>query len=169
MSTTFGKQLQESVDRLKDGGEAETALSTAVRTHLAFEVGKAIIQLFDPIYAEASDLASKSREIVVTDATQVTEIKQAREARLALRAVRLKAEKAHKDAKAESLKRGQAIDAARRVIDGVCEPEEARLLGLEQFAERAEAERKRKRVQAVEIDKPAGSAILTLQPLPLTR
>lgn len=122
--------------------KTDTALSTVVTKHLAFEVGKAIIDLFDPFYARAAALAAEAGAIAVTDATQVSEIKASREMRLKLRTVRTGAENARKTAKEESLKRSQAIDAAARVIADLCEPVEARLLEQEQFAERAEAKRK---------------------------
>lgn len=119
------------------------AITTAVTRCLEFEVGKAIIDLFDPLHAKACELVAQGSAISVTDATQVTEIKAARAARLKIRAVRLEAENSRKTAGEAALKRKQAIDGAARVIVDMCDEAERRLEELEKFAERAEAARKK--------------------------
>ena len=105
-------------------------------------LGDDLVQAFGPPFAEASNLIAASRQIVVTDATQVTEMRAARTARLKLREIRTAAEKRRKEMKEDSLRMGKAIDNVAKTIAMLTEPEEARLEEAEKFAERAEAARK---------------------------
>lgn len=101
-----------------------------------------LMATFTPLYDQADKLIAEAGTINVTDATQVTEIKKSREKRLEIGRVRIASEKARKQAKENSLRVGQAIDAIAKKITAWCEPVEARLLAQEQFAERVEAARK---------------------------
>lgn len=102
----------------------------------------ALIEAFQPLFAEAESVCRDAAAIEVTDATQVSEIKKARAARLQLKDIRVRAEHERKRLKEDSLRRGKAIDGIANVIKFLVEPAEERLLAQEQFAERKEAERK---------------------------
>lgn len=97
---------------------------------------------FKPLYARAEEVVRGAEKIVVTAEDQKEEMKAARAARLELKAVRVEAEKQRKALKESALRRGQVIDEVGRLIKGFVEPVEDRLLAMEEFAERAEAERK---------------------------
>ena len=108
------------------------------------ELAKAnlILDTLGPLASQAAKLIEKSREITVTDATQVSEMKAARKARLELRDIRVAADKARKGIKADALILTRLIDDCGNLIKGQCEAEEARLQEAEDFAARKEAERK---------------------------
>lgn len=101
-----------------------------------------LIETFRPLFSQANVLCATAQNLAVTDATHVTEMKRARHLRLALRSVRIDADKARKILKEDSLRRGKAIDGIYNVLEYVVAPVEARLLEMEEFAERAEAARK---------------------------
>lgn len=108
------------------------------------ELAKAnlILDTLGPLASQAADIIEKSRDITVTDATQVSEMKAARKARLELRDIRVAADKARKGIKADALILTRLIDDCGNLIKGQCEAEEARLQDAEDFAARKEAERK---------------------------
>ena len=101
-----------------------------------------LLETFQPYFNQVMTIYEKSSKIVVTDATQLTEMKQAKAARLSLREVRVASEKTRKAFKADALKACNIIDKVAGVITTMADIEEARLLEQEQFAARAEAERK---------------------------
>jgi hypothetical protein len=118
-------------------------LSTAiVELELEPALTDQLINAFGPAFVAARDLTTDSKSIVVTDATQLTEMKAAREARIKIGKVRTGAEKLRKEMKDQYLRGGKAVDKVAKVIELICEPEEARLEEAEKFAERAEAKRK---------------------------
>ena len=96
---------------------------------------------YAPHFSALEPILAASRQIVVTDATQVTQIKAARAARLKLKDLRVAADKTRKSLKEDALRRGREIDGIFNAMMGELEPEEKRLQALEDFAERAEAER----------------------------
>jgi len=97
---------------------------------------------FAPLFRQAQEWAEKVKMINVTDASQVREMKLAKETRLALREIRVNADKIRAKLKADSLRRGQAIDGMYKVVAFLVEPLEERLLEQEKFVERKEAARK---------------------------
>ena len=121
----------------------ETKLEAAIESaHLEPATAQGLLATFKPLFAKAHEICATAENLRVTDATQVTEIKQARALRLALRAIRIDAEKTRKGLKEDSLRRGKAIDGVYNVLEYAVAPVEARLLEMEEFAERAEAVRK---------------------------
>lgn len=117
-------------------------LSVIGESGLTEQTSARLVQEFMPAFSAASAIVAESRNIVVTDATQVSEMKAARAARLKLREIRVESEKVRKALKEDSLRMGKAIDNVAKVIVMVTEPEEARLEEAEQFAIRSEAKRK---------------------------
>lgn len=107
-------------------------------------IAQPIIDAFLPHFNAAQALAEKSKGINVTDPTDIDGIRAAREARLALRAERVAANKVRESKKEVYLRMGKAIQGIYNRIDGITAPEEARLQGMEDIAERLQAERKRK-------------------------
>lgn len=95
-----------------------------------------------PKVDEAGELVKQAATIQVTDATQVSEMQKARQMRLKIKALRCDAENVGKEIKGEYLKTTTAIDAARRWFKDTLEPVENYLQAQEEFAIRAEADRK---------------------------
>jgi len=90
-------------------------------------------------YTEITTLLGDAK--TVTDAKNPEHQKQAREVRLGLKRVRCDVERARKDLKDESVRYGKAVDGYANVLKFLCEPVEADLLRIEQYAERIEAAR----------------------------
>jgi len=124
-----------------DAPELIKAVSTA---SLEPTTGERLILGFAPFFRDAKAILDTSRTITVTDATQVTEINASRQNRLKLRAVRIAADKTRKTLKEDSQKLGNAIQSIYNLLALDIEKEEKRLQDAEDFAERAEAERKEK-------------------------
>lgn len=122
--------------------EKKQLLAVAKQNALSAESADSLVLSFKPFFAEVHDLLEQAKRVEVTDATQVTMIRHARDLRLSLRKVRIAAEKARVDLKAESLRRGKAIDGMFNVFAFMVEPVEEKLLAAEEFAERAEAKRR---------------------------
>ena len=124
------------------------------------ETADYLVRTFGPYFAQASEIIEASRQIEVSDATQLSEMKAAREARLKLKAIRVEADKTRKSVKEESLRLSKAIDNVAKTVPMLTEPEEARLEECERFAELAEAKRQatltteRARLLAAEGDDP---------------
>lgn len=97
---------------------------------------------FAPLFKEAGALIAQSRNIVVTDASQVAQIKLSREFRLLIRKVRISGEKTRKELKEASLRTGKAIDAFNTILVHMLGDEETRLEEQEKIVERAEQARK---------------------------
>lgn len=108
---------------------------------IAQGLAQRLVDTFAPFAQDADDLIRSAAGLTVTDATQLREMGEARTIRLKLVKIRSAAEKARQTEKADYLKVGKIIDGIGRYIAGMCEPEEARLLEAETFAERAEAAR----------------------------
>jgi hypothetical protein len=100
-----------------------------------------LIDAFAPLAQQADALVRDAKGIEVTDATQVSAMREAYKQRRAIASVRIDAEKVRVAQKADYMKMSKVIDGIGRYIAGMCEPEEARLLECEKFAERAEAAR----------------------------
>lgn len=99
---------------------------------------------------------------LVTKPEDPTHQKIAREVRLGLRKVRCEVENTRKALKADSLARGKAIDGFANVLKYLCEPVEAALLDVEQYAERQEAAR----VAAIVADRQNALVSLGADPTP---
>ena len=123
--------------------EQNNRLAIAIdESGLAPEARAKLVAAYKPLWESAVAEADKAASIQVTDATQLTEMKAARAARLALKDIRVETDKTRKGLKENVLRWQQAIDGAAKVIREFCEPIEARLEGMEKFAERAEAARR---------------------------
>ena len=79
--------------------------------------------------------------LTVTDVSQVEEIKLARTTRITLKNIRCAVEARRKELGDGFLKAKQSIDSDAKALKEFCELREDRLLEMEQFAERKEAER----------------------------
>lgn len=99
-----------------------------------------LLDKFTGYFDVAAEWERKTKEIIVTDISQVTEMKMAREARLFLGKKRIEVEKTRKILKEESLKEGQIIDSIARILKNLIEPIERELEGKEKFAELKKAE-----------------------------
>lgn len=122
--------------------EKKQLLAVAKQNALSAESADSLVLSFKPFFAEVHDLLEQAKRVEVTDATQVTMIRHARDLRLAIRKVRIAAENARVELKAESLRRGKAIDGMANIFKFMVEPVEEKLLAAEEFAERAEAKRR---------------------------
>lgn len=92
--------------------------------------------------AKAEKLKATAETLTVTDISQVAEMKLARATRLTLKELRVEIEKRRKELGEFHLRETQKINADAKTLKDLIEPLEARLLHCEQFAERAEADRK---------------------------
>jgi hypothetical protein len=101
--------------------------------------GASLLQAFAPFHGEIAAARDISRG--VSDGENPTHRKLARECRLALRRTRCAVEDARKNAKADALRYGKAVDGLANVLKFLCEPEEARLEEIEQYEVRKEAAR----------------------------
>ncbi len=153
--TPFGKasvnvpaesSLQDGVTLEEVQAEmSDDKLQVAIRdAHLEPASAQELLNQFAPLMAQAKKLANMAIGLTVTAADQVTEMKLARQLRLALRAVRVDSEKLRVKLKADSIRRGKAIDGVHNVIEYLIEPIETRLDDAEKFAEREEAKAKAK-------------------------
>lgn len=95
---------------------------------------------FSGLFSQAADWTKKAKEIKVTGAEQVDDMKLARTARLELKNIRVESEKRRKSMKAESLRKGKAIDGMANIIKFLIVPVEEHLKEQEEFAVRVEAE-----------------------------
>lgn len=100
-----------------------------------------VLSQFQAFAEQAAEWEQKTRELVITDASQVAEMKIAKSARLNLRDIRVAADKKKKELKSGLLVEGRLIDALYNFIAGITEPLEAELKAKEEFAERQEAAR----------------------------
>ena len=97
---------------------------------------------FLPFWEQANEWAERAKTLVVTDESQTAEIKMARVARLALRDIRVAADKERKELKAESIRKGKAIQGIYNIIEYLIKPTEEYLYTQEKFVEiRQEAAR----------------------------
>lgn len=78
---------------------------------------------------------------MVTKPDDSTNQKIARDVRLGLRKIRCDVENTRKALKTDILSRGKAIDGFANVLKYLCEPIEEKLMAVEQYAERQEADR----------------------------
>lgn len=98
--------------------------------------------VFSKARAEIAVWATRAEAINVTSEDDVGGMKLARESRLAIRKFRIAVDHEHESLKADVLKRGRAIDAARNEIVDLIKPIEDKLRFHEEFGARVAASRK---------------------------
>lgn len=124
----------------------ENQLVVAVKeTGLKPNKVESLLENFADDFNKAKKLVNASKDIVVTDESQVDKMAKAREARLELKNVRIDVEKTRKELKEESLREGKAIDGASNLIKALIIPVEKHLEKQEKYAEVKELERIEKR------------------------
>lgn len=102
---------------------------------------QAIIQTFGPLVEEAGQVVPLATAITIIGDPSDGEIAHCAALRKQLKSIRTRTENARVELKADALKTGKAIDASSNWIKARIEPAEARMLEIEQFAARQEAER----------------------------
>jgi len=102
-----------------------------------------LIGSFAPYLAQIA--AARKTSEAITSGADPLQRKMARECRLELRRVRCAIENTRKDAKADALRYGKAVDGMANVLKFLCEPEEERLEAIEQ----AEARKEQARIAAL--------------------
>lgn len=113
--------------------------AVAKREGVANQTGAQLVATYAPMHAAI--IAARETAQKITNGENPTERKMARECRLSLRRARCEVEDARKAAKAEALRYGKAVDGMANVLKFLCEPEEERLLAIEEHEERKEAAR----------------------------
>jgi hypothetical protein len=98
-----------------------------------------LIGSFAPYHAQIA--AARKTSETITNGGDPLQRKMARECRLELRRVRCAIETTRKDAKADALRYGKAVDGMANVLKFLCEPEEERLEEIEQTEVRKEQAR----------------------------
>ena len=98
-----------------------------------------LIGSFAPYHAQIA--AARKTSETITNGADPLQRKMARECRLELRRVRCAIETTRKDAKADALRYGKAVDGMANVLKFLCEPEEERLEEIEQAEVRKEQAR----------------------------
>ena len=99
-------------------------------------------ETFTAMFADAAKWLDAAKKIIVTDISQTREMKMARETRLTLRKTRCDIENTRKSLKADALAKGKAIDGIANILKALIEPVEAHLQEQEDFAKRAEEQRR---------------------------
>jgi hypothetical protein len=102
-----------------------------------------LIGIFAPYHAQIA--AARKTSETITNGADPLQRKMARECRLDLRRVRCAIENTRKDAKADALRYGKAVDGMANVLKFFCEPEEERLEEIEQ----AEVRKEQARIAAI--------------------
>jgi len=131
--------------------EQKNVNSLVINSGLPAEKTQEIAENLSLFFNKASEWSEKINDIVITDPSQVREMKFARENRLMLRGYRLDAEKLIKE-KRDILKEKMSDDIlfdklllnANKMIKATFENLETKLHEKEKFAERWEAEEKKK-------------------------
>jgi hypothetical protein len=101
-----------------------------------------VLDSFSAFFDQASEWETKTKGLVIRNASNVAEMKMAREGRLQLKDIRVNAEKTKKKLKENILIEGRFIDSIYNLIEGVTKPIEAELLEKEKYVERQEEARK---------------------------
>lgn len=120
-------------------------------TQISQETSKNLKTVFMPFFEEAKNFEQQAKAIEVTSEDQVDEMEKAREVRLHLKRLRCDAEKKRKEMKAESLRKGKAIDGMANIIKYLIVPLEEHLKEQEDFAKiKREKERQERLNQRLE-------------------
>jgi hypothetical protein len=115
------------------------AVAVIEREGLNEQAGKSLLIKFAPYNKQINVALETSKTI--TDGASAASQKVARTCRLELRRIRCEIENVRKEAKADALRYGKAVDGLANVLKFLCEPEEKRLEDIEKHAERVEAAR----------------------------
>ena len=119
---------------------APAELCAVVKRECVAEQQQAVlIGSFAPYHAQIA--AARKTSETITNGADPLQRKMARECRLELRRVRCAIETTRKDAKADALRYGKAVDGMANVLKFLCEPEEERLEEIEQAEVRKEQAR----------------------------
>lgn len=119
-------------------------LATIVRKEgLTVERAQSILDVFTPLVEEAAAAINAADACTFGDDPSDEDTARAAEHRKVLTKLRTRTETARKTLKEDSLRMGQAVDAAGRWIRSRIEPAEERVLAVEQTAIRREQERRR--------------------------
>lgn len=125
---------------------------------------------FLPFFEQAEAMKEKALSINVTSVDQIDEIKRAREWRITLKNIRCDVEDVRKELKAESLRKGKAIDGMANVIKFLIVPLEKHLEDQEEFVERQRQKQieevKRKRIAEIAQYQVDGNAFQNLGEMP---
>jgi hypothetical protein len=100
-----------------------------------------LLSQFGESFKAANAVIEDSKQINVTNESQLDDMAAARAARLQLKNIRVEVEKTRKDLKEQSLREGKAIDGMANIIKAVIVPIEERLEQQEKFATIKAAER----------------------------
>jgi hypothetical protein len=112
----------------------ENILAIEVRKENLPEADALVLERsFTPFFQEAQGLKIIAESIIVTDVSQTDLITKAREMRLKMKSIRTSTEYVRKELKAESLRRGKAIDGMANIIKFLIEPIEQHLEKQENF------------------------------------
>lgn len=103
---------------------------------------------FTPLFRQAKEFEVKAKTIVVTDKTQIDAMKEARDLRLSLKNIRIETEKLRKDMKAETLRKGKAIDGVANIIKYLVVPLEEHLQKQEDFVRIQQIEEAKKKLES---------------------
>ena len=149
----------------------DNALSLEVRKeNLPESEALALQSSFLPFFEQAEAMKEKALSINVTSVDQVEEIKRAREWRITLKNIRCDCEDVRKELKAESLRKGKAIDGMANVIKFLIVPLEKHLEEQENFVERQRQKQieevKRKRIAEIAQYQVDGNAFQNLGEMP---
>lgn len=112
----------------------ENILAIEVRKENLPEADALVLERsFTPFFQEAQSLKTIAESIVVTDVGQTDLIERARAMRIKMKGIRTSTEYVRKELKAESLRRGKAIDGMANIIKFLIEPIEEHLEKQENF------------------------------------
>ena len=114
------------VSELKVATELSNEIVLSLPDGLAPETARSLSSAFASYFDRADEWRAKALAIVVKDESEVREMKRARETRLALKDIRVSAEKTRKALKADSLRKGKAIDGIYNMLDYAIRPLEKR-------------------------------------------
>jgi hypothetical protein len=130
--------MSEEMTTVQESAPAELC-AVVKREGVAEQQQVALIGSFAPYHAQIA--AARKTSEAITNGGDPLQRKMARECRLELRRVRSAIENTRKDAKADALRYGKAVDGMANVLKFLCEPEEKRLEEIEQAEVRKEQAR----------------------------
>jgi len=111
------------------------------------ETAVALKDAFNPQFQKAKELEEAAKAIVITSEEQTDLMEQARTMRLSLKDIRVNTEAMRKELKAESLRKGKAIDGVANIIKFLIVPIEEHLQKQEDFIKVRQEEKIRKRLE----------------------
>jgi hypothetical protein len=130
--------MSEEMTTVQESAPAELC-AVVKREGVAEQQQAVLIGSFAPYHAQIA--AARKTSETITNGADPLQRKMARECRLELRRVRCAIENTRKDAKADALRYGKAVDGMANVLKFLCEPEEERLEEIEQAEVRKEQAR----------------------------